>query len=226
VLNLSGVRELIAVGGYRREKITVDGIKLLENRLWESTGEMASIFVGDVEMSYQGRTLISYSDILFDEDTLSRLLSCDDNIVLLVDSTSGSQGLAPHQKPDRKIDLVVLADPATTQGRRILHGGVRSRVLKIGKNMSRSDAHGEFTGLALFSTEGWKLLRETYESARARYRGERFHEAPTLEKASLTDMLQELIDRGHAVSCVQVSSGWMEIHSFEDYKLACRLVAR
>ena len=99
-------------------------------------------------------------------------------------------------------------------------------MLKIGKNISRSDAHGEFTGLALFSAEGWKLLREVYESAEAQYRGKSFHEASTFEKASLTDMLQELIDRTHAVSCVQVSSGWIEIHSFEDYKLACRLVAR
>jgi phosphoenolpyruvate phosphomutase len=226
MLNLAGVRELVVVGGYRREKITVDGVKLLENSLWESTGELASIFAGEVETSYQGRTLIAYSDILFDEDALSRLLSCDDNIVLLVDSSPDSKGLALHVKSDRRIDLVVLADPPTTQGRRILHGGVRSRVLRIGKNILRSDAHGEFTGLAVFSTEGWKLLRDVYESATARYRGERFHEAATLEKASLTDMLQELIDCGHAVTCVQVSSGWMEIHSFEDYKLACRLVAR
>jgi phosphoenolpyruvate phosphomutase len=65
-----------------------------------------------------------------------------------------------------------------------------------------------------------------YESAKAQYRSQPFQEAPTLDKASLTDMLQELINRDHAVTCVQVSSGWMEIHSFEDYKLACRLVAR
>ena len=99
-------------------------------------------------------------------------------------------------------------------------------MLKIGKHIPTSEAHGEFTGLALFSAKGWKLLRDVYESAKAQYRSQRFQEAPTLDKASLTDMLQELINRGHAVTCVQVSSGWMEIHSFEDYKLACRLVAR
>src|SRR6185437_5856696 len=115
VLNLAGVRELIAVGGYRREKITVDGVKLLDNRLWESTGEMASIFAGDTESNYQGRTLISYSDILFDKDALNRLLGCDENIVLLVDSTSKAP--ASQQKHDRRTDRVVLADPASAQGR-------------------------------------------------------------------------------------------------------------
>src|SRR2546428_13945132 len=76
VLNLSGVRELIAVGGYRREKITVEGVKLLENHLWESTGEMGSIVVGDTEANYAGRTIIFHFRILFYKDGLNRLLSC------------------------------------------------------------------------------------------------------------------------------------------------------
>jgi len=226
VLHLSGVRDLTAVGGYRREKITVEGIKLLDNPLWKSTGEMASIVAGDAEPNFAGRTLISYSDILFDKDALNKLLGCEEDVVLLVDSTYSSQRHAPQQKTDHKIDLVALADPASSQARRTLNAGDRSRVLKIGKNIQPSDAHGEFTGLALFSPKGWKLLREVYETVKTQSRGAGFHEAATFEQASLTDMVQELIDQGHEVSSVQVSSGWMEIHSFEDYKLACKLVAR
>ena len=226
VLNLSGVRELIAVGGYRREKISVDGVKLFENPRWESTGELVSILVGDTEPAYSGRTLVSYSDILFDKDTLSRLLSCeDDHIVLLVDSTCNSEMQGRPQTINRRTDLVSL-DKEGAPTRRVLNGVARRQVLRIGKNLPRSEAHGEFTGLALFSAEGWKLLRAVYETAQTLQPRGAFHEASTVETASLTDMVQELIDRGHPVSCVQVSSGWMEIHSFEDYKLACRLVAQ
>ena len=100
------------------------------------------------------------------------------------------------------------------------------RVLKIGKHIQVADAHGEFTGLALFSAKGWKLLRQVYEMSKNGHGDAQFHEASSFSKASLTDMVQELIDLGHTVSCIQVSSGWMEIHSFEDYKLACKLVAR
>jgi len=226
VLNLSGVRELIAVGGYRREKITVDGIKLLENHLWESTGEMASILVGDTDPNYAGRTLISYSDILFDKDALNRLLCCEEDIVLLVDTSFGLHRHVPQQEVGRRLDLVKLADSETLQARRNMNWGDQSRVLKIGKHIQVPDAHGEFTGLALFSAKGWKLLREVYETSKKRYGDAQFHEAPTFSRASLTDLVQELIDQGHTVSCIQVSSGWMEIHSFEDYKLACKLVAR
>jgi phosphoenolpyruvate phosphomutase len=227
VLNLSGVRELIVVGGYRHEKITMEGVKISENPRWESTGELISILAGDMDADYPGRTLISYSDILFDKDTLNRLLSCDDDdIVLLVDSTGDLKTQERVQAINHRVDLVVLADGANPPTRRVLKGGPRSQVLQIGKNIPRSEAQGEFTGLALFSAKGWKLFRSLYETVRALPRGMRFHEAATLETASLTDMVQELIDQGHPVSCVRVSSGWMEIHSFEDYKLACRLVSQ
>ena len=48
----------------------------------------------------------------------------------------------------------------------------------------------------------------------------RFHEAESLSRAALTDLLQELIDRGHRVTCVDVYKGWMEVDTFEDYRRA------
>jgi len=36
----------------------------------------------------------------------------------------------------------------------------------------------------------------------------------------LTDLLQEMIDRGHEVSCIDVYKGWMEIDTFDDYRRA------
>ena len=44
--------------------------------------------------------------------------------------------------------------------------------------------------------------------------------AEGLERASLTHLLQAMIDRGHAVVAVDVHKGWMEIDSFDDYRRA------
>ena len=44
--------------------------------------------------------------------------------------------------------------------------------------------------------------------------------AEGLERASLTHILQALIDRGHAVIAVDIHKGWMEIDSFDDYRRA------
>lgn len=107
--------------------------------------------------------------------------------------------------------------------RRYLRRG-RQRINLIGMNIGRQEANGEYTGVALFSQKGFQLLKERYQELLSQPKRP-FHEAESLQTASLTDLIQELIERGVEVSCVEVSSGWMEIHSFEDYKLACQLVA-
>ena len=40
--------------------------------------------------------------------------------------------------------------------------------------------------------------------------------------AALTDLLQAWIDEGHPVAAVVQDRGWLEVHDFEDYRLAIR----
>ncbi len=80
-------------------------------------------------------------------------------------------------------------------------------------------------GLALFSPDAWRLVRDQYETLRA-LPDAPVHEATSPAKAALTDLLQTLIASGIRVDAVEVTSGWLEIHSFENYQLACRMVSR
>ena len=41
-----------------------------------------------------------------------------------------------------------------------------------------------------------------------------------LTQASLTDLIQELIDTGVTVQAVPIYKGWMEVDSFEEYQKA------
>jgi phosphoenolpyruvate phosphomutase len=50
--------------------------------------------------------------------------------------------------------------------------------------------------------------------------GGRVHESASLRKAKLTDLLQEVIRRGHTVTSVGVYQGWLEVDTFDDYKRA------
>lgn len=43
--------------------------------------------------------------------------------------------------------------------------------------------------------------------------------------ASITDFIQELIDRGFKVKGLEVFKGWMEIHNLEDVQLASQELA-
>jgi predicted ester cyclase len=91
---------------------------------------------------------------------------------------------------------------------------------------ARGTHNGEFIGMAMFSPKGVELLRQVYHRVSSTYRGGSFHEAPSLEQASLTDMLQELIDQGQDVYAVNIYKGWMEVDTFEDYQRAWAYITK
>jgi phosphoenolpyruvate phosphomutase len=118
-------------------------------------------------------------------------------------------------------DLVSLADPPgkTYLSRFVMPEG-EHRVVKIGQHLPREQAHGEFIGMAMFSERGTQALRDCYRAAQGRSGSAGFHESPNVAKASFTDLLQDMIDRGHTVQAIPIFKGWMEVDSFEEYQKA------
>ena len=72
----------------------------------------------------------------------------------------------------------------------------------------------------MFSEQGIKAFKEIYKDINQNAPSKGFHESRPLAQASLTDLFQELIDRGQDVQCVPTYKGWMKVDSFEDYQKA------
>ena len=80
---------------------------------------------------------------------------------------------------------------------------------------------GEFLGLVkLTKSAACKLLKKYLELKKNEVK--EFHSSKTLEKAYLTDMIQELVDIGIKVHCVIIERGWKEIDTVEDYQKALK----
>ena len=217
VLNRSGIYNIHVIGGYKKEKIAVDGINLVENPDYKTTGILYSLMCALQRIS--GRAFICYGDVLFDHIILKRLLERNEDIALLVDSTYDSKGYGP----EKRVDLVI-SDAQLPKTKRILHKDTLSLVRRIGKEVVPDAAAYEFTGMALFSKKGLIVFKEAYEQSLKRYKNKPFHSAQDFKKSGLGDLLQEIIDLGHPVHCLEVNAGWLEIHSLDNYKLACSIV--
>jgi phosphoenolpyruvate phosphomutase len=215
-LGTCGVHDVVVVRGYKKEMVTLPGIRYYDNDRYEETGELRSLFAA--EGALQGRILFLYADILFDQAVLEKLLRSEADVAIVVDRAWMDQRdrMLPLAKP---MDLVVTKHPPRF-GHRFLPTEDDDSVRRIGQRISPDEATGEFIGMALFSERGVRLLRETYASLPQESRGGRFHEADSVDQASFTDMLQELVNGGHAVSCVNIYKGWLEIDTFEDYQRA------
>jgi phosphoenolpyruvate phosphomutase len=217
-LNACNIKDIVVVRGYQKEKFTLPNIRYYDNEDYEKSFDLTSLFCADTEL--RGRCLVLYGDILFDRSVLGKLLQSDKDISLVVDRAWYDQGghVRSGEAPP-KPDLVLLRDPPE-QGYRFLPTTADTTIAKIGQHQSPEDAHGEFIGMAMFSPSGADVLRQAYHRVIGSDHGGPFHEAPSLEQASLTDMIQELIDHGQDVYAVNIYKGWMEVDTFEDYQRA------
>jgi phosphoenolpyruvate phosphomutase len=193
----------------------VSGVRYYDNDRYEETGELGSLFTAAPEL--RGPILFLYSDILFEQSVLEKLLRADADCAIVVDRAWVDQRdrLLPLSKP---LDLVVTAS-VPEAGLRALPGAADDHLVTVGQRIAPERATGEFIGLARFSERGTAALCAAWEHRLAAGAG-RFHEADGPERAAFTDLLQELVARGETVTCVDVYKGWLEVDTFEDYRRA------
>jgi phosphoenolpyruvate phosphomutase len=216
-LNECGVKDIVVVRGYRKEQINLPNVRYYDNDRFLETGELTSLFLAEAEMT--GRFLFLYSDIIFDPAILEKLLKSQADISIVVDRAWGDHPYTPEELQAKKPDLVVTHQPPQ-KGYRFLPTIEGTTLARIGRHLPSNEVDGEFVGLAMFSEEGARLLKTVYHQTRQRFHGHAFHEADMLERAAFTDILQEIIECGGEVACVDIYKGWLEIDTFEDYRRA------
>ena len=203
-----GIRDVVVVRGYRKEQIDLPGVRYVDNDRYRETGEIHSLFLAEAELGKP--FVLLYGDIIFEPGILEKLLRTRADVTVVVDR-SYPDLLRAGALPEGPRDLVITATPA--DGPRFVAPADGSRVLRIGPEVAPAEAHGEFIGLAAFSADGARALRDAHGALRA-------ERAEGLERASVTHLLQTLVDRGRVVTAADVHKGWMDVDSFDDYRRA------
>lgn len=207
VLRQCDIDDIVVVRGYRKEMINYPGIKYYENTDYENNNILRSLFYAENEMG--DGFIFSYSDIIFEQGILEKLLrsKADISLVVDVDWISHYKGRLLH--PIGEAELVEVEN---------------GEITKIGKKICPPNrAHGEFIGLAKLSKTGAELLRSNYHRVVAEHQGRAFQQAASVEKAYLTDMIQELVNLGYEIDSVDIEGGWVEIDTPEDLERAKKL---
>ncbi len=213
-LQQSGVRRIAVVRGYKKEQVTLPNVRFYDNDAFEQSGEVASLLRAEAEL--EGPVVVLYGDILFDRHVLDRLLESADDITLACDRSW------PDSRARRAaagLDFVI-ESPTPRRHHRFLSDEQAVRVTAIGARLDPERATAEFIGMAKFSARGCEILRSVYRDLCGAGDAAPVHEAPSLRVAKLTDLLHEVIRRGHPVASVGVYQGWLEVDTFDDYRRA------
>ena len=213
LLAQAGIRDVLLVADVDPERCQLGDIRVARHR---GPGVLSSVRVG-LSMLEPGpaRALVCYSDILFNPSIVRTLIACKDPFVLLA-----SRAFLDDARAEQKSLDYLIVDPSPGPRRQTLDVAPRYTVRSIGKSIPRDRAQLEFIGVLYMNEEGLRIFLDACERfEKSRAEGP-FGEAASFAEASLTDLLQGLIDEGQVITAIEQDQGWMEIHSFEDYRAA------
>ena len=191
-----GVSNIHIVTGYKsevlREYFAKEGEKkvmLHFNEEYDSTNMLYSLWCASDE--FNDDIIISYSDIIYSNDILQKLVDCQSKIAVTID------------KDWRKLWELRMDDPLSDAESLLLDEN--ENVIEIGKKTDSYDKiQGQYMGLIKISKDAWKEIVEVYDTI------------PDPRSMYMTNFLQLIVNKGIAVKTVSVYGGWLEIDSEKD----------
>lgn len=199
------ISDIFIVTGPNSEKFNFKNVTYIKDKNYEEHDVLGSLMAARSIMNTD--MLMCYSDILFDDKILDQMLNFQGDIGIAVEMNwlPGYENRTQHTISEA--DNVFIDN---------------GKVSKIRKNMieeMKNEKLGEFVGIMCLSSKGAKDFVLTYERLEKSHKGS-FHNAPSIKKAYLTDMLQELINLNFDVMPIICKGEWCEIDTPQDLEEA------
>ena len=205
-----GVDDFVIVRGYQKDKINLPNITYYDNDDYYNNNILESLFYAEEAMN-EG-FIFTYSDILYSRNVVKKLLDSPHDFSFIVDTKWRKRYEGRTKHPTDEAELAIVED---------------GKIIHLSKFYNPDFGYGEFIGLGKFSKKGAEILTRNYNRAKynktCKFEG-RFHDAMSMQKAYLTDMLEELIFRGFTMYTVDIQGEWVEMDTDEDFEYAKQLI--
>ena len=209
-LKQNGVLDIIIVTGTHHEKFNFKNVVYVNNLDHKKHDTLGSLMTARDYMNDE--IIITYADQIFDEKIMESINNFSGDIGIAVDLDWEKNYVNRDQHPKSEAENV------------LING---NEILELRKNISEckeNEKIGECLGLMKFSRKASKVFLDKYSELEISHQG-KFHNAPSLEKALISDMIQELIDSEINVEPIYVSGKWCEIDTPQDLEIARKLLS-
>ena len=201
----NNINDIVIITGPNSEKFVFKNVTYINDKDHKKHDVLGSLMAGESQMNDE--LITTYSHIIFDEAILDSIIKFSGEFGIVVDLNWEKNYENRDQHPKTEADNVLINN---------------GKILKIKKNITQckdNEVIGEFIGIMKISEKEIKNFKNVFYKLKKSHDG-RFHNAPSLEKAYLTDMLQELIDLGVNISPITVDGKWCEIDTPQDLERA------
>ena len=207
-----GINDISIVRGWKGEKINFSRTDYFENADFWNNNILHSLMCARAKMEEAIKTgedvVITYSDIWYSDSVVKKLLEDKHDIAAIVDIDWRDyyEGRTSHTISEAEN---VFMDQ-------------NKKMLKIGKHIFTDKVpkhnQGEFIGLWKFTPKGIKIFLKHFDRLNsALKKDEPFQNAKEWRKSYITDIFQEMIDKGEKVYCVLIKKNWKEFDTVQDF---------
>jgi len=187
-LRAAGISSITVVSGYRAKMLNGDFFVKRNNR-WSETNMVASLFcMANDEVD----SIISYSDIVYKPEHISKLSKTNGDIVITADLNWQKLWELRFDNP--------LDDAETFKSKNGILTEIGSKTDNI------SDIEAQYMGLLKFTPKGWNIMHSIYEG----------FSKEKQDKMDMTSMLNELLANNVPVHVALIDGGWCEADDWSD----------
>ena len=199
-----GIKNIVVITGIHDEKFGIENVHYIKDHYYNEHDILGSLM--EAKNFLKNDVLVLYSDIIFELKILKQILDSKGDISIAIDMTWEKMYEGRTEHPKSEAENVQLSKA--------------KKIIKIKKNIKNENNDvGEFLGIMKFSPYGSGVFVKQYEELRKTHVGT-FQQAPSVLKAYLTDMIQELVDSQIDVEAVIISGKWREIDTNQDLERA------
>lgn len=196
--NAVGIKDILVVRGYKKEAVRLPNLTYVDNAQFADNGELASL-----SLALQSRkghfqpTIVSYGDVLFNKYIPQALCQESDDCVIFVDSN--------WQDQTSYARLGGFAECTVPNSRKAFNAKVYLK--QLGGAISQDSIHGVWMGFLKLSPKAAAMVDELLMEILAR---------PGNRKASIPQLLQELLSRDYQIRVLYTVGHWLDINSLDD----------
>ena len=200
------IHDITVVTGYKNNLITYSDAKYLENKDYEETNMVETMFCAKNEL--KDTVIVSYGDIIFEKNVLQKLIDSDEDFSVIIDKNWEKYWKMRFPEPLHDAESLTLDD--------------NNFINDIGQKVDNiNEIQGQYIGLVKFQNDAVKFIIDFYEKLKKIPDSEKNPLNPEIpfRKSFMTDFLRGLINAKCKVKAIPIHGGWLELDSIKDYNL-------
>jgi len=200
-INKVGIKNITIVTGYKAEMINYPNIKYYHNKLFNKTNMIESLMCAVDEFDQD--LIITYGDLIYTEYALNKLITIKNEVGVCVDSEWKNYWMYRYGKIETDLETLTINNDA---------------IVELGAPvLSSKNIFNRYVGIIKISKKIIPEILSIYRIKREKNEKWIKSSQPFL-KGYMTDLLNEMILNGIALTPVAINKQWLEIDTEKDYE--------